>query len=62
MDKPGGYVTLNQTKLVFLFTFATAVIGIRTNPAAWAWGNQGHGIAAIMGFSAYPPENRHSKQ
>jgi hypothetical protein len=33
---------------MFLFTFAIAVIGIRANSMAWAWGNQGHEIVAII--------------
>jgi len=43
---------------MFLFTFAIAVIGIRANPAAWAWGNQGHEIITVIAADNLSPAAR----
>ena len=41
---------MSRAKSIFLSTFAITVIviGVHTNSAAWAWGNQGHEIVAII--------------
>ena len=46
---------MNRTKLMFLFTFAIAIIGLRANSMAWAWGNQGHEIVAIIAADNLSP-------
>jgi S1/P1 Nuclease len=46
---------LNRTKLLFLCAFAITTIGIRANSAAWAWGNQGHEIVAIIAADNLSP-------
>jgi hypothetical protein len=46
---------LNRAKLVFLSAFAVTAIGIRANSAAWAWGNQGHEIVAIIAADNLSP-------
>jgi hypothetical protein len=49
---------LDRTKLVFLSAFGIAAMGLRAEPAAWAWGNQGHEIVAIIAADNRSPAAR----
>ena len=49
---------MNRSKLTFLFTFAVALIGVRSSSLAWAWGNQGHEIVAIIAADNLSPSAR----
>jgi hypothetical protein len=53
-----GVFSLNRTKLLFLSAFVVAVIGARANSMAWAWGNQGHEIVAIIAADNLSPAAR----
>jgi hypothetical protein len=45
-------------KLVVVFAVAVSIIGIRAHSTAWAWGNQGHEIVAIIAADNLSPSVR----
>ena len=51
-------LSLDRAKLVLLSAFASAVIGVHANSTAWAWGNQGHEIVAIIAADNLSPSAR----
>ncbi len=57
MDNRGCF-PLDRAKLVLLSAFAVAVIGARANSTAWAWGDQGHEIVAIIAADNFSPAAR----
>jgi hypothetical protein len=56
LSERGGW-PLDREKLLFLFAFAS-VLGVATNPPAWAWGDQGHEIIAIIAADNLSPTAR----
>jgi len=49
---------LDPTKLLFLFACATAISAVGATSPAWAWGNQGHEIIAIVAADNLLPAAR----
>jgi S1/P1 Nuclease len=45
-------------KFIFLCIFASIVIGVRASSSAWAWGNEGHEIVAIIAADNLTPAAR----
>ena len=52
----GAVVRLDRLKLLFLPAFAITIIGMRA--MAWAWGDQGHEIIAIIAADNLPHSPR----
>lgn len=49
---------MNRTNLLLLSAFAILLFGVRPDSPAWAWGNQGHEIAAVIAADNLSPTAR----
>ena len=49
---------MDRSKFIFLCAFAFAIIGVRANSSAWAWGDQGHEIIGIIAADNLSPAAR----